>query len=135
MIAPTQRFHGKLVSNFLSFLLLNFGLLAAVLAVCGLCQWIWPDTALKRRSMCTLTAISALTLDAALTFLVFSDARNRYGQFSNADAFVVRALAYVAAGAIAVCGIELLHRARIKSNTPPHLVIKTSPYTDSRLPM
>ncbi|WP_208866313.1 hypothetical protein [Paraburkholderia lacunae] len=77
-------------------------LLAIVLAACRLCNWLVPNAALNAPHVFAALAFAALLLDAALTFLVFADAQNRYGRFSAPAAFFERVGAYAFAAAIAL---------------------------------
>jgi hypothetical protein len=75
-------------------------------------------------------------LDAALTFHVFADARTRYGQYSTQAAFFQRAGAYLLAIVAALAWDHRTrrnHAARVRADAA--LVIRTSAYSESRLPM
>jgi hypothetical protein len=89
--------------EFLLGLLWNLALLAIVLAVCYVANWLWPDTLLDGYRLFTAVAIFALAFDAVLTFAVFADSQRRYGQFSTPGAFAERACAYLLAGAAGLC--------------------------------
>ncbi|CAB3771629.1 hypothetical protein [Paraburkholderia solisilvae] len=80
--------------EFLLGLLSNLALLTAVLTVCCVFNWLWPDAPLDGVRLFTWVAVCALVFDATLTFLVFADAQRRYGQFSTTGAFAERACAY-----------------------------------------
>ena len=86
------------MANFLFNLVSNLALLAAVLIVCHLCNRLIPGATLNGPHVFVGLALAALLFDAALTFLVFADAQNRYGQFSTRAAFFQRAGAYGLAG-------------------------------------
>lgn len=122
--------------NFLFDLVSNLALLAIVLIACGLHNRFNSGPALNGSHIFAALALAALVLDAALTFLVPADARNRYGQFSTPAAFLQRAGAYVLAIAAAFAWRGLARRRRstkIRSDEP--VVIRTSPYSESRLRM
>lgn len=125
------------MANFLFNLVSNLALLAAVLIVCHLCNRLIPGATLNGPHVFVGLALAALLFDAALTFLVFADAQNRYGQFSTRAAFFQRAGAYGLAG-IAAFGWRYLSRRSRRSRQAKagdSLVIRTSPYSESHLPM
>lgn len=124
------------MTNFLFDLLSNLALLALVLAVCHLCNRYLPGASLDGMSIFAALACIALLLDAALTFLVFADSQNRYGHFSTPTAFCERAFAYGLAIVAALATRCVARRSRsAKAGTRAPLVIHTSPYSKSRLPM
>jgi hypothetical protein len=120
------RFHSVNMTNFLFGLVSNLTLLATVLCVCHLCNRLVPGAALNGTHIFVALALTALLLDAALTFLVFADAQSRYGQFSTSSAFFERGSAY---------GRYAARRARAAKTNDKPLVIRTSPYSESHLPM
>ena len=122
------------MANFLFNLVSNLALLAAVLIVCHLCNRLIPGATLNGPHVFVGLALAALLFDAALTFLVFADAQNRYGQFSTRAAFFQRAGAYGLAG-IAAFGWRYLSRRSRHAKAGDSLVIRTSPYSESHLPM
>ncbi|ORC47504.1 hypothetical protein B2G74_20505 [Burkholderia sp. A27] len=122
------------MANFLFNLVSNLALLAAVLIVCHLCNRLIPGATLNGPHVFVGLALAALLFDAALTFLVFADAQNRYGQFSTRAAFFQRAGAYGLAG-IAAFGWRYLWRRSRQAKAGDSLVIRTSPYSESHLPM
>jgi hypothetical protein len=128
--AENPRFHSDTMSNFLFDLTANLVILVTLLVACHLC-----NLALNGGYVYLVLAWTALVFDAALTFLVFADAQSRYGQFSAPSAFVERASAYALACAFALyCASRTLVR-RAKDKTGDVLVIRTSAYTESHLPM
>jgi len=93
-------------------LLWVFALLAVVLAVCCVVNWLWPDESLDGSRIFMTVALFALIFDAALTFLVFADSQLRYGKFSSALAFGGRACTYGLAGAAGFCFARLREQRR-----------------------
>jgi hypothetical protein len=93
-------------------LLWIFALLALVLAVCCVVNWLWPDESLDVLGVFVTVAVFALIFDAALTFLVFADSHQRYGAFSSTAAFAGRACAYGLAGAAGFCFARLRRQRR-----------------------
>ncbi len=130
------RFHFVDMTHFLFDILSNLALLAVVLIACHLLNHLIPGTALDGRHVFTALMIAALLFDAALTFLVFADARHRYGEFSTPGAFLERASAYGFATLAAFAWrfvARRLHVGKVRSRKV--LVIRTSPYSESHLPM
>ncbi|MEZ0602749.1 hypothetical protein ACAX43_11455 [Paraburkholderia sp. IW21] len=124
------------MTNFLFDLVSNLALLAIVLSASYLCNRFIPGAALNGAHIFVALALAALLLDAALTFLVFADAQTRYGQFSAPAAFFERAGAYGLAAIAALAWQYVAHRTRSsKARTGDTLVIRTSPYSESHLPM
>ncbi|MFM0174572.1 hypothetical protein [Paraburkholderia sediminicola] len=121
------------MTNFLFDLFSNLALLAFVLAACHLCNRLIPGASLNGSHIFSALASVALLLDAALTFLVFADSQNRYGQFSTSTAFVERGCAYL----LAIISAFTWHRVArgVKFSAGKTLVIHTSPYSKSNLPM
>ena len=124
------------MTNFLLDFVSNLALLAIVLIVCGICNRLMPGAALNGSHVFVALACAAILLDAALTFLVFADARTRYGQFSTSAAFFTRSAAYGLA-IIAAFAWRGFGRRKAPAQVEPSkpLVIHTSPYSESQLPM
>lgn len=130
------RFHSINMTNFLFDLLSNLALLVLVLTACHLCNCVMPDASLNGARVFAVLALIALLFDTALTFLVFADSRNRYGQFSTPTAFFERTCAYLLAIITAFAVHHLARRSRAAKAGPGEtLVIHTSPYSKSHLPM
>lgn len=131
-----RRFHSIDMTNFLFDLASNLALLAIVLVACNGCNRLIPGAAIDGSRVFSALALAAMLLDAALTFLVFADSRTRYGQFSTPTAFFVRSAAYALAIVAAVAWRSFGRRNRpARSTLGKTLVISTSPYSDSHLPM
>jgi hypothetical protein len=118
--------HSNVMSNFLFDLATNLAILATLLIACHLCNLARPDLVL---------AITALVFDAILTFCVFADAPSRYGKFGSSSAFVDRACAYALTCVLALYCARRMRARRLKAKAGEALVIRTSPYTESHLPM
>jgi hypothetical protein len=123
------------MSNFLFDLATNLAILASLLIACHLCNLARPDLALNGGYTYLLLAATALVFDATLTFCVFADALSRYGKFSTPDAFVERADEGISAGALALYCARCLRIRMEKARASHALVIRTSPYSESHLPM
>ncbi|MBK3739380.1 hypothetical protein PQR37_05370 [Paraburkholderia nemoris] len=123
------------MTNFLFDLVSNLVLLAIVLSACHLCNRLVPGAALNGAHVFVALISAALLLDAALTFLVFADAQSRYGTFSTPAAFVERASAYVLSAVAALASRYVARRARAAKTNHNTLAIRTSPYSESHLPM
>lgn len=83
-----------------------------------------------------MLALAARVLDGLLTFVVFADAQNRYGQFALPMSFLLRAGAYALAIVIAFSWHRMSRRRCAVKNAPDNaVVIQTSPYSESRLRM
>ncbi|NPT46031.1 hypothetical protein GNZ12_32870 [Paraburkholderia sp. 1N] len=123
------------MTNFLFDLVSNLTLLAIVLCVCHLCNRLVPGAALNGAHIFVALALAALLLDAALTFLVFADAQSRYGHFSTSSAFFERDSSYVLAAIAALAWQYAARRARAAKTNNNTLVIRTSSYSESHLPM
>lgn len=131
-----QRFHSIYMTNFLFDLFSNLALLAFVLAACHLCNRRIPGASLDGSHVFAALACIAFVLDAALTFLVFADAQNRYGHLSTSIAFFERTCAYGLAIIAALVWRRTVRRSRpAKTGGGESLVIHTSPYSKSHLPM
>ena len=128
------RFHYTDMTNFLFDLFSNLALLAFVLAASHLCNRLIPGASLNGSHIFSRIGIGCTTLlDAALTFLVFADSQNRYGQFSTSTAFFERACAYLLAIIDAFTWRRVAQRAKVGDDKT--LVIHTSPFSKSNLPM
>ncbi|CAB3783485.1 hypothetical protein [Paraburkholderia fynbosensis] len=124
------------MANFLFDLVSNLALLALVVIACRVYNRLTPGPAINGAHVFAALALAALLLDAALTFLVFADAQNRYGQFSTPAAFFFRAAAYVIAIVVAFAWHHVTRRKRAATTTTDKtLVIHTSPYSQSHLRM
>jgi hypothetical protein len=124
------------MANFLFDVVSNLALLATVLLVCGLYNRLTAGPAVNGAHVFAALASTALALDAALTFLVFADAQNRYGQFSTPAAFCQRAGAYLFSIVAAIAWQFLARRKRAtRMRADQALVIRTSPYSESHLRM
>ena len=124
------------MTNFLFDLVSNLALLAIVLIACHVCNRLTPGAALNGSHVFAALALAAALLDAALTFLVFADARTRYGQFSTSSAFLARSAAYAIAIIVALTWRSVVRRNRsTKAPSDKALAIQTSPYSESHLPM
>jgi hypothetical protein len=123
------------MTNFLFGLVSNLALLAIVLFVCHLCNRFIPGAALNGAHIFVALVLAAVLLDAALTFLVFADAQNRYGKFSESNAFLERAGTYALAAVAALAWRYATRRRRAARADMDALIIRTSPYSESHLPM
>jgi arginine exporter protein ArgO len=124
------------MANFLFDLVSNLALLAIVLIACGLYNRFTPGPAINSAHVFAALALTAFVFDAALTFLVFADAQNRYGQFTTPASFFTRAGAYVLATIAAFAWHHIARRKRsAKIRADEALIIRNSPYTESRLHM
>ncbi|MFM0718800.1 hypothetical protein PQQ73_20930 [Paraburkholderia strydomiana] len=124
------------MANFLFDLVSNLALLAVVMIACAVYNRFTPGPAINGTHVFAALVLAALLLDAALTFLVFADAQNRYGQFSTPAAFSVRAAAYVIAIVTAFAWHHVTRCKRAaKTAADKALVIHTSAYSQSHLPM
>jgi hypothetical protein len=127
------------MNSFLTDLLSNITLLAVVVAACRLINRFAPGLTLSGAHVFVGLVLFALVLDTTLTFLVFADAQSRYGQFSTPAAFAGRAAAYATAAGIVLAWQFVVRRRRgpRAPRTRKHdaVVIRTSPYSESQLPM
>jgi hypothetical protein len=123
--------------TFVCCLLSNLALLAAVQLACWLIRAMRPDLTVRGTRVFIGMIALALVFDAALTFLVFADAGGPWRARNPEETFFERAAAYVLAAALAIAFARLAHkRSNARSKTPPGaLVIETSPYTKTTLPM
>jgi len=123
------------MSNFLFDLATNLAILATLLIACHLCNLARPDLVLDGGYAYLVLAITALVFDAILTFCVFADAPSRYGKFGSSSAFMDRACAYALTCVLALYCARRMRARRLKAKAGEALVIRTSPYTESHLPM
>jgi hypothetical protein len=132
-----QRAFFNFMSNFLFDLVANLALLTMLLIVCHLCNVAKPELALNGGYIFVLLIVTAAVFDAALTFLVFADAQSGYGKFSSTTEFLHRAAVYALTGSIALLIARLyqLRIQRMKQTPADSVVIQTSAYTQSHLPM
>ncbi|MBB3255344.1 hypothetical protein F4827_000448 [Paraburkholderia bannensis] len=132
--------------NFVCCLLSNLVLLAVVRLACWFIHAMRPDlTPHATRIFVGMMAILCV-FDAALTFLVFAEAGGPWTIYHPVSAFFARTVAYGLAVAVALAlGRRIARRhARERHATERHanergkggaLVIETSPYSKSTLPM
>lgn len=122
---------------FVCCLLSNLALLAAVQLACAFTRAMRPDLNVRGTRVFLGVIALAFLFDAALTFLVFADARGPWRAYHPADTFFARAVAYLLAAALAavLARIAKQRGARRSTTAPGALVIETSPYTKSTLPM
>jgi hypothetical protein len=123
------------MNNLLFDLAINLAILTTLVIVCHLCNLVRPDLELNGGYVFVILAATAMLFDAALTFLVFADAQNQYGKFSSPSDFVQRASACALVCAIAVYLARRVRMHRTKSHAGETIVIHTSAYTESHLPM
>jgi hypothetical protein len=124
------------MSNFLFDLVTNLAILALLLGACHLCNLAKPEFAFNGGYAFVVLAVTTMAFDAALTFLVFADAPSRYGKFSSPGGFVQRATACALGCAVALyLGRRVRLRRRRASHAHDIIVIRTSAYTESHLPM
>ncbi|PQV52370.1 hypothetical protein [Paraburkholderia sp. BL21I4N1] len=132
----TLRLHSVDMSNFLFGILSNLALLAIVLIACHVHSRLTPGAALNGARIFVALELTALLLDTTLTFLVFADAQSRYGPFCTPAAFFRRVGAYGLAMLAAFAWHYVACRTRPrKTPASKTLVIRTSPYSESHLPM
>jgi chromate transport protein ChrA len=124
------------MTNFLFDLLSNLALLAIVSMACHLYNRFGAGAPLSGPVIFIMLALIACVLDGLLTFLVFAEAQSRYGQFAETTSFLQRAGAYALAIVIAFSWHRMAERRRAaKSDADQAVVIRTSPYSESRLHM
>lgn len=123
--------------NFACCLLSNLVLLAAVHLVCWFIHAMRPDLTIPGERVFIGMIAIAFVFDAALTFLVFAEATGPWQRFHPVSAFFARAVAYMLAVTVAI-----VHARRAAAKREAHergkngaLVIETSPYSKSTLPM
>ncbi|NML30733.1 hypothetical protein [Paraburkholderia antibiotica] len=124
------------MTNFLFDLLSNLALLAIISIACHLYNRFGSGVVLSGPAIFIVLALIACVLDGLLTFVVFADAQDRYGQFTRTGAFMQRAGAYALAIVIAFSWHRATSRRRAaKRNARNAVVIQTSPYSESHLRM
>ncbi|WP_345812954.1 hypothetical protein AAGS40_02455 [Paraburkholderia sp. PREW-6R] len=124
------------MTHFFLNVFFNLALLVVVLSASYLFNRLMPGVKLNGAHVFFALMLLAMVLDATLTFLVFADARSRYGQFSSTAAFLERAGAYVAAAGIALISRRVAQRRSVaQAAKRDAVVIRTSPYSESHLPM
>jgi hypothetical protein len=131
------RFHLASMGNLLFDLFANVATLGAVCFVCLCRNRAWPWLApLRGARIYTALAAVALTFDAVLTFTVFADVQ-RYRLYGAAEAFAMRAASTALVASCALTYAAVRHRRAVRDTRKgsADLVITTSPYSDSRLPM
>ena len=111
--------------NFLLDLISNLVILAALLAVCCVINWMRPDVKLNGYRVFVVLVAIALVFDAALTFLVFADSQARYGKFSTTDAFLARMAAWLTASGVAVL-LSRMRSRKVAGRADARAVIRTS---------
>ncbi|WP_322094651.1 hypothetical protein [Paraburkholderia bannensis] len=130
--------------NFACCLLSNLVLLAAVHLVCWFVHAMRPDLSIPAERVFVGMIAIAFVFDAALTFLVFADATGPWQRYHPVSAFFARAVAYALAVTVALVHARRAAAKRAareqgksgkKSGKDSALVIETSPYSKSTLPM
>lgn len=95
-----------------------------------------PDLRVRGTRVFISMIVLALVFDTTLTFLVFADAGGAWRSHNPADTFFARTAAYLLAAALAIALARFGTRRSAQRGIPPGaLVIETSPYTKSTLPM
>ncbi len=131
-----RRFHSIDMTNFLFDLASNLALLAMVLVACHLCNRSDTGRCAKRFARSLPRSCSPRCCSTRPSPFVFADARTRYGQFSTSTAFFTRSAAYALAVVAAfVWSSRSRRNVLAKASADKALVIPTSPYTESHLPM
>jgi hypothetical protein len=124
------------MTHFLFDLVSNLALLVIVQIACCLYNRFASGPAINGTDVFAALLLFAFLFDAALTFVIFADAQSRYGQYSSSDAFVERACAYGLAIIVSFVWRSVARRSRpapVSADKP--VVIQTSPYSESHLPM
>lgn len=130
--------------NFVCCLLSNLALLAVAQLACWFIRAMRPDLTVRGERMFIGMIAIAFVFDAALTFLVFAEATGPWQVYHPVSAFFARAVAYVIAVAVALVLARRPARAPTQYDAPRDasernkdgaLVIETSPYSKSTLPM
>ncbi|CAB3796769.1 hypothetical protein LMG28688_04381 [Paraburkholderia caffeinitolerans] len=122
--------------TFVCCLLSNLALLAAVQLACAIARAMRPDLRVRGTLMFAGIIAIALVFDAALTFLVFADAGGPWRAHNPTETFYARAAAYLLAVVLAFVLARVWRRRSARRQAPPDaLVIETSPYSKSTLPM
>ncbi|CAG9236328.1 conserved membrane hypothetical protein [Paraburkholderia tropica] len=131
------------MDNFVYCLVSNLVLLAGVQLVCWFIRAMRPDVRLHGTRVFVGMIALACVFDAALTFLVFADAGGAWRARQPVDSFFARAAAYGLSALFALVAGYLARRrtAADDADREPRkasrdaLVIETSPYSKSTLPM
>ncbi|MDE1143336.1 MAG: hypothetical protein V4793_20450 [Paraburkholderia tropica] len=140
------------MDNFVYCLVSNLALLAAVQLVCWFIRAMRPDLSVRGARVFVGMMVLACAFDAALTFLVFADAGGPWRERHPVEAFFPRAAAYVLSALFALVAGGLASRRAANRNAERSnersnkrsnernaardgLVIETSPYSKSTLPM
>jgi hypothetical protein len=125
--------------NFVCCLFSNLVLLAAVQGVCWFIRAMRPDLSVRGERVFIGMMVIAGVFDAALTFLVFAEASGPWQVYHPVSAFFARCVAYALAVAVALMlgrrATRRNQRDANKSGKDGALVIETSPYSKSTLPM
>ncbi|MDR3100822.1 MAG: hypothetical protein LBV73_27635 [Paraburkholderia sp.] len=122
--------------TFVRCLLSNLALLAAVQLACAIVRAMRPDLHVHGTRVFIGVVALAFVFDAALTFLVFADAGGPWREHKPAETFFARTTAYLLAAVLAIALARFGCRRSARRRAPPGaLVIETSPYTKSTLPM
>jgi hypothetical protein len=126
--------------NFACCLFSNLVLLAVVQLVCWFIRAMRPDLRNVRGERVFIgMMVIACVFDAALTFLVFADASGPWQVYHPVSAFFARCLAYaLAVGVALILALRATRRSQRDANQHGKdgaLVIETSPYSKSTLPM
>jgi hypothetical protein len=136
------------MDNFVYCLVSNLALLAAVQLVCWFIRAMRPDVSVRGARVFVGMMVLACAFDAALTFLVFADAGGPWRERHPVEAFFPRAAAYVLSALFALVAGGLVSRRAAdrhaeretgrnseRKTARDDLVIETSPYSKSTLPM
>lgn len=124
------------MTHFLFGLVSTLALLVIVKIACVVYNRFTSGEAINGSYVFAALILFALLFDAILTFVIFADAQSRYGQYSSRDAFVERACAYGLAIIASFVWHYVARRSRpalLSADKP--VVIHTSPYSESHLPM
>jgi hypothetical protein len=122
--------------TFVCCLLSNLALLAAVQLACWFIRAMRPDLTVRGTRVFIGMIALAFVFDAALTFLVFADAGGPWRARNPEETFFARAAAYVLAAALAIVLAQYVRKRSTRREAPSGaLVIETSPYSKSTLPM
>lgn len=121
---------------FVCCLLSNLALLSAVQLACAIVRAVRPELHLRGTRVFIGIIAIAFVFDAALTFLVFADAGGPWRVRNPVETFFARAAAYLLAIVLAFVLARVWRRRGARRKAPPGaLVIETSPYSKSTLPM
>jgi hypothetical protein len=127
----------RIMTHFIGCLTTNLGLLALIHIGCWIARQLHPGLAARAtRIFFGLMAI-ALIFDATLTYLVFGDAGGNWRQYGPRETFPARAAAYALSAVFALLFTSYVRRRAARHHGTPSgaLVIETSPYSKSTLPM